>query len=279
MAQIKRHRNFGDFVKFNHDFIDTNPLLYYHLEHTIDRVIKGKGHSPILYKFFNIVCQDCFLSTLLIENECLIYADQITEDMVDLLSSELEFSLFRRFQFFGTKQIMDALFEKHRVEYDEQKYRNIYECFKVAENFQSSEGEMSMGDTRRVNQLAAFTEQFNKEYYGPSAPPINSIEIVSKSILSDSLYQWNLNNQICALAQAMHDQFDFPVIGNVFTPNQHRGKNFASSIVHALTKGLLRVGNEKCMLVADAYNPASNKAFVKAGYELCGEYVVRYKNK
>ena len=71
----------------------------------------------------------------------------------------------------------------------------------------------------------------------------------------------------------------FPVIGHVFVNPVCRNKGYGASIVHHVTKGLLDAGNERCMLTANAYNPASNKAFKKAGYFPTGEYVVRYKKK
>jgi len=77
----------------------------------------------LLYKFFNVICDNCFIVVLLIENECLIYADNINDEAVTKLAQELEFSLFKRYTFFGTKQVIDALFRKFNVEYEEQKHR------------------------------------------------------------------------------------------------------------------------------------------------------------
>lgn len=279
MAELKRFNDFRDYVKFNQEFIDSNPMLYYHLENTIKRVFKGKGKEPQLYKFFNVTDDNCFVAVLLIDNECLIYADDSNDAVVEKLSEGLEFHLFKRYQFFGTKQIIDALFQKHQVEYDEQKHRKIYECKKVTSNFEYSPGMMSMADEQRLLELASFNIAFAKEYYGDTQDLDKAIQLIASGISNDNLYQWNLQNNICAIAQAIHGDYDFPVIGHVYTNPSFRGKGYAASIVHRLTKGLLEAGNEKCMLSTNAYTPASNRAFEKAGYSLTGEYVVRYKKK
>jgi predicted GNAT family acetyltransferase len=279
MIEINRFDDFRDYAKFNQEFIDSNPMLYYHLENTIKRVFKGKGRQPQLYKFFNITGDNCFVAVLLIDNECLIYADNINDDVVDKLSEGLEFHLFKRYQFFGTKQIIDALFQKHKVEYDEQKYRIIYECKSILPDFEYSPGKMRMADEERLFELAAFNVAFTKEYYGDTQDLEKAIQLIASGITNDNLYQWDFENNICAMAQAIHGDYDFPVIGHVFTNPNFRGKGYAASIVHRLTKGLLEAGAEKCMLSTNAYTPASNRAFIKAGYIQNGEYVVRYKKK
>lgn len=279
MAELNRFNDFRDYVKFNQEFIDSNPLLYYHLENTIKRVFKGKGKEPQLYKFFNVTDDNCFVAVLLIDNECLIYADNVNDEVVERLSEGLEFHLFKRYLFFGTKQIIDALFQKHQVDYDEQKHRKIYECKKVSSDFKYSPGKMSMADEQRLLELASFNVAFTKDYYGDTQDLDKAIRLIASGISNDNLYQWNFENNICAMAQAIHGDYDFPVIGHVFTKPSFRGKGYAASIVHCLTKGLLDAGNEKCMLSTNAYTPASNKAFEKAGFTLTGEYVVRYKTK
>ncbi len=279
MTEIRKFDDFRDYVKFNQEFIDSNPMLYYHLEHTIKRVFKGKGRDPQLYKFFNVTGDNCFVAVLLIDNECLIYADNTNEEVVDKLSEGLEFHLFKRYQFFGTKQIIDALFQKHGVEYDEQKHRMIYECKSVSQDFRYSPGFMSMADEQRLFELASFNVAFTKDYYGDTQDIDKAVQLIASGISNDNLYQWNFESNICAIAQAIHNEYDFPVIGHLFTNPTYRGKGYAASIVHGLTKGLLEAGHEKCMLSTNAYTPASNKAFVKAGYILTGEYVVRYKKK
>ena len=279
MAEIIRFDDFREYYKFNQEFIDSNPMLYYHLENTIKRVFKGKGREPQLYKFFNVTDNDCFVSVLLIDNECLIYANNTNDEVVEKVSEGLEFHLFKRYQFFGTKQIIDSLFQKYQVDYDEQKHRKIYECKIVTPDFEYSPGKMSMADEQRIFELASFNVAFTKEYYGDTQDLDKAIQLIAGGISNDNLYQWNLDNNICAMAQAIHGDYDFPVIGHVFTNPNFRGKGYAASIVHRLTKGLLDAGNEKCMLSTNAYTAASNKAFEKAGYLLTGEYVVRYKKK
>ena len=112
MIEIKRFDNFFDFKSFNESFIETNKLLYYHLANSINRTIEGNGEDPELYNFFNLVEGNKFLSVLHILNECLIYSNCDDDEFVNVLSLELNFELFKRHMFFGTKGIIDKLFEK-----------------------------------------------------------------------------------------------------------------------------------------------------------------------
>lgn len=276
MAEIIKFKSFRDYAKFNQEFIHRNPMLHFHLENTIKRVF---NREVPLIKFFNVTDNACFLSVLLIKDECLIYADNVNDEVISKLSEGLEFHLFNRYQFFGTKQVVDALFIKHNVEYNELKFRIIYECKLVSPDFFYSPGQASMADERKLLELSSFNVAFSKEYFENNQSLEKAIAMIRSGISNKNLFQWSNDNNLCAIAQVLYDDFDFPVIGHVFTAHKFRNQGFAASLVHSITKGLIAAGNEKCMLTANAYNPASNKAFIRAGYIATGEYVIRYKKK
>lgn len=276
MLEVIRFKNFVDYANFNQDFIYSNPLLYYHLEHSIGRVL---NEQIAVYDFFNIKQADQFLAVLFIDNECLIYSNSNNEELLTKLEEELQFHKFKRNNFFGTYDIIDSLFKKNNVEFKTIKHRIIYDCKVPTKDFIYTYGELVMGDINKLEELANFNIGFTKEYFGDVQPLEKAISTILAAIQDKNLYQWNIDDEIGGIIQAMHNEFDFPVIGHVFTNPNYRNKNIAASMVHRVTKGLLDAGNEKCMLVADAFNPYSNKAFVKAGYLKTGEYVVRYKEK
>ncbi len=277
MAKVIKFEKFEEYFSFNEDFLNTNPLLNFFLIETIKKVFQGK--AP-LYKFFNVTNENrYYVVVLLVEDACLLYADKFNDEMISLLSEELEFHKFKRYNFAGSKQLIDALFSLNKATYSLNKHRIIYKCQQVSPLFTYSPGQMQMSDLNRLNELTTFSVAFSKAYDNQDKTFEEMKQIVFSGIMNDNFYQWNYKNNICSVAQAIHGDYDFPVIGHLFTNPAFRNQGFGSSIVHRLTKGLLEAGNEVCMLVADATNPASNKAFIKVGYEKMGEYIRAYKER
>jgi len=52
----------------------------------------------------------------------------------------------------------------------------------------------------------------------------------------------------------------------VFTPPEHRGKGYATSVVAELSRSILKSGKTSCCLFADAANPISTKIYRSIGY-------------
>ena len=56
----------------------------------------------------------------------------------------------------------------------------------------------------------------------------------------------------------------------VYTPPEHRGKGYATSVVAELSNSILKSGKTSCCLFADASNPVSQGVYRKLGYyEVC----------
>ena len=62
-------------------------------------------------------------------------------------------------------------------------------------------------------------------------------------------------------------------INAVYTPNQLRGKGYASSCVAALCREILSGGKRFCTLFADVENPTANGIYQRLGFEPLGEFV------
>ena len=58
------------FIGYNNNFVEENPFMYFNLRRTIDRVINGEVE---VYKFFNVLDKNSFISCLMVKDECLIY--------------------------------------------------------------------------------------------------------------------------------------------------------------------------------------------------------------
>lgn len=250
--------------------------MYFNLNRTIDRV--ANGEVPVI-KFFNVVDGNAQISVLLVENECLIYSFDYSDILIPELSTALEFGRFNRYQFFGMKNVIDALFRLHNVRYSEQKHRVYYSCSELAENFNLSEGELQMADPNRLTELVELGDQFAQEFYEGQKPFENSELAMMAGIRKGNLFQWVEGEDLVGIAQINYDQFEVPVLGFVYTHPDYRGNGIGSSIAFKITEGLLNQNHEKVRLMTDANNPSSNRAFTKVGYVADGEYVVRFKEE
>ena len=56
-------------------------------------------------------------------------------------------------------------------------------------------------------------------------------------------------------------------VGPVYTPPEHRGRGYATSLVADLTAERLAAGLEFCFLFTDLTNPTSNAIYARIGYE------------
>ena len=56
-------------------------------------------------------------------------------------------------------------------------------------------------------------------------------------------------------------------IGPVYTPPEHRGHGYATTLVADLSTWLLGQGHRACFLYTDLANPTSNRIYVEIGYE------------
>ncbi|MCL2819809.1 MAG: GNAT family N-acetyltransferase [Oscillospiraceae bacterium] len=63
----------------------------------------------------------------------------------------------------------------------------------------------------------------------------------------------------------------------VYTPPEHRGKGYATSVVAELSKAILGSGKSFCCLYADAANPVSQGVYRKLGYfEVCSVDEIKF---
>lgn len=276
MAQVKTFLRYVDFLDENKDLMDSNPLQYFFLREMFDKAVKKEVQ---LIKMFNVRNDNNRIIVLHCTEVCLIYDDNFDETLIPVMSKELAFEKFKKFQFAGSKRTIDKLFELNNASYEMDKHRVTYKCKAVNAAFLPSTGRMQMGDIKRLDELVELSRGFAKDYYGENKSYDDSARLILSGIGQDSIYQWVDNGRVCAMAQSMNHEFDFPVIGHFYTHPAQRNKGYGASLVHGLTKGLLGVGHEFVTLQTNALTPASNRVFEKVGYENVGEYLLAYKSK
>jgi len=276
MIEIIRFTDFNEYYIYNKEFVYNNTLLNTFLIRMIKKVING---DEPLYKYFNIVDKEYGhkIIVLLTEQACLLYGTDCNIEMIECLSSEISYPLFKRYYFFGNKKIISTLLATNNALYEVEKDRNIYECSSVAKEFNYSTGNAEMGSFQDINQIEEMSFAFSKEYEGGEEIPEDMRSAMWQGIKRENIFVWKDHGEICSLLQVIYDRHDFPEIGNFYTKPEFRCKGYGASLIHRVTKGLLENKNEKVILTTNAKTPGSNIAFQKAGFIKVGDYYRIYK--
>ena len=93
-------------------------------------------------------------------------------------------------------------------------------------------------------------------------------EIVDSRLLSDraGLWLWEVDGRAVSVAGYGGPTPNGIRIGPVYTPPEHRGHGYATSLVAELSAWLIANGRRFCFLYTDLANPTSNAIYRRIGY-------------
>jgi predicted GNAT family acetyltransferase len=104
----------------------------------------------------------------------------------------------------------------------------------------------------------------------PNDPAIDDggREIVDSRLLGEQagLWLWEVDGQAVSVAGYGGPTPNGIRIGPVYTPPEHRGRGYATSLVASLSAWLLEHGRRFCFLYTDLANPTSNALYRRIGY-------------
>lgn len=96
-----------------------------------------------------------------------------------------------------------------------------------------------------------------------------AVEDVDNMISSDSFFVWR-NNDNKIVCMANYNEIDKEArVNHVYTPVEERKKGYAANLIYSMTNNLLERGVLP-LLYTDYNYPASNRAYINAGYEATG---------
>jgi len=276
MAELVKFQTFQKFLDFNNEEILGNYFTYYHL---IQLVKALNNHEVDLYKAFNVTDNlgrnvICMWTT----GDWFIYSHEWTSEMKTLLQDEIEIGKFKNHYFSGAKHLILELFEDGGYSYEMFKDRVIYECTEV-EPLQSAKGTVENVDYEDAEEVAKMSmENYTEEYQGKGQKTMDFMRSsVLHGIENCKIFLLRENGEICSLVQVINENDDFAMIGNLYTKPEKRNQGLAYNLLHTVTQGLLDNGLEKCGLISDIMNPASNKVFLKIGYKPIYKWVSVFK--
>lgn len=98
------------------------------------------------------------------------------------------------------------------------------------------------------------------------------LKSVTTRISLGNIFKWVDNNEVVSIAAIVRKTKNVGFIGFVYTPNNQRGKGYATSCVKKLSEHILNDGFKYCGLFTDKSNPTSNHIYKKIGYEIITEF-------
>lgn len=118
-----------------------------------------------------------------------------------------------------------------------------------------------------LNLFIQFTEFMNKTLKSNKKATLEELqEEMNSQIEQERLFCWKNNNGKIVCIANFQVLGDTARIGHVFTLEEERGKGYVANLIHDLTQRLLTDGL-KPLLYTDYSYPASNRAYINAGYE------------
>ncbi|WP_042143990.1 GNAT family N-acetyltransferase [Paucisalibacillus sp. EB02] len=116
--------------------------------------------------------------------------------------------------------------------------------------------------------LQHFGEQANMEIAKTQAD-----SMARSYIQKGSIYLWESEGELVSMVNNSRRTRNGASVNAVFTPDEHKRKGYATSVVAALSQKLLDEGAKFCNLYTDLSNPTSNSIYKKIGYYVVGDSV------
>lgn len=135
----------------------------------------------------------------------------------------------------------------------------------------SVEGRLRFARPEEYTLIGAWMKAFCEDAL-PKADHITldkSLTEAQKRIADKTIVVWDVQGTPVAMA-GLSGTDSLSRISLVYTPAEHRGRGYASSVVAHLSQHELDQGKKMCCLYADARNPVSNSIYRKIGYEFVG---------
>ena len=138
-------------------------------------------------------------------------------------------------------------------------------------------GKADIGD---ADLIATWSMTFEEEK-NPAVRKNNEqlLKITQDKIAAGDVFKWTDQGNMVSVAAINRRTKNAGIVGLVYTPNEHRGKGYATSHVQTLSEYLLQKGVKYCGLFTDKANPTSNHIYKKIGYEPVAECMdIGYKD-
>lgn len=169
----------------------------------------------------------------------------------------------------GAANSVDTFVKLSRLGNYKSMMQNAYQLDKMVSQNQTP-GHLRKAELSDIACLQPWVEKYITE---AKLDPVDPNGLLKTLIRKERLYLWENNKTILSMAAYTGPTFTGIRINLVFTPQDYRGKGYASSCVAALANHLLKHGYRKCFIFADQENPTANSIYTKMGFALMGSYM------
>lgn len=125
-----------------------------------------------------------------------------------------------------------------------------------------------------VQTIADWILAFDEEAMNGEMEQAYAIERAERGVKFQTIYMWEDGGKAVSMANKGRATENGTIVNLVYTPNDFRGKGYASSCVAALSQLILDEGKAFCSLYTDLANPTSNSIYQKIGYQPITDSVV-----
>lgn len=247
--------------------LDQKPFLDYEVQFNLfHRIIEGREVIALRTEDKNaIVLQNPGFAMWLWINETL--EESKVKDIINDLCNKLKEDKLRAIS--GRTKFVKYFAEQYSkmlgVSYELGLGMEAYECPKIIKP-KGVQGKLIKAELKHTDVVADFCVGFVYWCFGVTVTKESQIPAAREMIESGNLFLWEVNGEICSMANIAHRSKRHARLNNVYTPPEQRKKGYASAIVAELCS---KVNDEGLipMLYADVKNPDSNKVYKGVGFK------------
>jgi len=143
--------------------------------------------------------------------------------------------------------------------------QRIYYCTEINECSEQT-GIVRLAEKLDMDCIVEWAINFSKEAEDSTTTLKDARKNIENKIMNRTLYVLEVNNQVVSMAARTRSLNTTESVGYVYTPENLRGKGYASRVVEEVTRLVLN-DNKTATLYTDLSNPTSNSIYMKIGYK------------
>ncbi|RNF39238.1 GNAT family N-acetyltransferase [Planococcus salinus] len=132
--------------------------------------------------------------------------------------------------------------------------------------WEKSEGTWKVASKKEASLLEQWFMDFHRETGLPLYTAAENKRKIENFIEEKEIYVWEVDGEVVSSMKKSRPSRHGISISFVYTPEEHRGKGYAKTLVAEVTEELL-LEFDFVLLYTDLQNPASNKIYQEIGYE------------
>ncbi|KGX84122.1 GNAT family N-acetyltransferase [Pontibacillus marinus] len=176
----------------------------------------------------------------------------------------------------GSKQSVERIAERWKEKtgspYQIKMEQKVFRLDEV-EDIPISNGDLQIAQPEHQEIATKWLNLFGEEAGEPTLSE-SPEDTIKRMIQNQSLRLWVVDGEPVSMANATRPTKNGITLGPVYTPNEHKRKGYASSLVAKLSQSLLNEGYSFTSLYTDLNNPTSNKIYQRIGYKSIGDSIV-----